>query len=164
VILGFLQSTVYVQLHPERLTVRHVQSGRSVSGPPIAAVSKGPKRELVAVGEAALTPPPGQPVELVNPFKHPRTLLADFTLGEQVLKAFMNKLFEGSNLFRRSPLVVLHPRIDPEGGFTQIELRALHELALGSGASKVILWKGRELSDEELREQKFSSGGEILEA
>jgi rod shape-determining protein MreB and related proteins len=161
--LGFLQSTVYVQLHPERLTMRHVQSGRSISGPPIAAISKGPKRELVAVGDAALTPPPGQPVELMNPFKHPRTLLADFTLGEQVLKAFVNKLFEG-NLFKRSPTVVLHPRIDPEGGFTQIELRALHELALGAGAAKVILWKGRELSDEELRELKFSSGGEVLEA
>jgi rod shape-determining protein MreB and related proteins len=163
VIFGLLQSTVYVQLHPERLTLRHVQSGRSVSGPPIAAVSSGPKPALVAVGEGALTPPPDRPVEVINPFRHPRTLVADFTLGEQVLKAFMRKLFEGS-WFARAPLVVLHPRIDPEGGFTQIELRALHELALGAGASKVILWKGRELNDAELRELDFSSGGEVLNA
>jgi rod shape-determining protein MreB len=160
--LGFLQSTVYVQLHPERLSLRHVQSGRSVSGPPLAAITSGPKPELVAVGDAALTPAPGQQVRVTNPFKHPRTLLADFTLGEQVLKAFMKKLFEG-NLFARSPMVVLHPRIDPEGGFTQIEIRALHELALGSGASKVIVWQGRELQDQELRELNFSSGGTVLE-
>jgi rod shape-determining protein MreB len=160
--LSFLQSTVYVQLHPERLTVRHVQSGRSVSGPPIAAITSGPKPELVAVGDAARTPPPDKQVRVLNPFKHPRTLLADFTLGEQVLKAFMKKLFEG-NLFARAPVVVLHPRIDPQGGFTQIEIRALHELALGSGASKVIIWQGRELQDQELRDLNFSSGGTVLE-
>jgi rod shape-determining protein MreB len=61
-------------------------------------------------------------------------------------------------------VVVLHPRIDPEGGFTQIELRALHELALGSGASKVIIWKGRELQDQELRDLSFPAGGEVLNA
>jgi rod shape-determining protein MreB len=160
-LLPWLRSTVYVQLHPERLTVRHVQSGRSVSGPPIAAISAAAKRAVVAVGEAALTASAAGPVQIVNPFKHPRTILADFTVGELVLKGFLRKLFEG-RLFARSPVLVLHPRIDPEGGFTQIEIRALRELAIGAGAERVLVWKGRELLDQELLELRFPSGGEVL--
>ena len=55
-----------------------------------------------------------------------------------------------------------HPRVNPEGGWTQIEIRALHELAMGAGASRVVVWHGREISDEELREQRFDAGGEVL--
>jgi rod shape-determining protein MreB and related proteins len=61
-----------------------------------------------------------------------------------------------------SPIIVLHPKVDPEGDFTQIELRALLELAIGAGATKVILWHGRDLTDSELLELKFASGGRIL--
>jgi rod shape-determining protein MreB len=78
-----------------------------------------------------------------------------------VLKGFLRKLFSGQ-LFAQSPVLVLHPRVDPEGGFTQIEIRALQELALAAGAAKVIVWKGRELLDQELLELRFPSGGEVL--
>ena len=160
-LLSWLRSTVYVQLHPERLTLRHVQSGRSVSGPPVAAVSTAGKQKVVAVGEAALTASAAGPVRIVYPFKHPRTILADFTAGEVVLKGFLRKLFNGQ-LFAQSPVLVLHPRVDPEGGFTQIEIRALQELAIAAGAAKVIVWKGRELLDPELLELRFPSSGEVL--
>lgn len=55
----------------------------------------------------------------------------------------------------RHPLV-LHPRVNPDGGFTQIELAALRELGVGAGAYKVIVWQGRELADDELLAQNFS--------
>jgi rod shape-determining protein MreB len=45
---------------------------------------------------------------------------------------------------------VLHPRVTPEGGFTQIEIAALRELGAGAGAYRVIVWQGRDLADEEL--------------
>ncbi|MGH8735132.1 MAG: rod shape-determining protein, partial [Burkholderiales bacterium] len=74
----------------------------------------------------------------------------------------LRKLFTGS-LFAPAPLVILHPRIEPAGGFTPIEIRALHELAIGAGASKVIIWTGRELTDEEARNRAFpSSEGKVL--
>ena len=155
----YFRPVVYVTLEPERLAMREVGSARRISGPPLAAISREPKRRIVAVGEAAKAAPDA---DLFNPFKHPRTLLSDFTLAEQLVKAFLKQLF-ADRLFAASPIVVLHPRVDPEGGFTQIEIRALQELGIGAGASKVIVWQGRDLADEELLSLEFGSGGQVLQ-
>jgi rod shape-determining protein MreB len=132
-----------------------------VTEPPFAAISREPKKRLLGVGEAARVAAATQPADLVNPFKHPRSLLSDFTVAEVIIKGFVKKLFDG-RLFVGSPIVVLHPRVNPEGGFTQIEIRALRELAIGAGASKAFVWHGRDLTDDELLSLKFGSGGEVL--
>ncbi len=161
-LLDFLRPIVYARLEPDLLTLREPASGRSISEPPVAAITRESKRRLVAVGEAARVAAVTQAVDLINPFKHPRTLLSDFTLAEQVFKGFVRKLFEG-RLFAAAPVIVLHPRVNPEGGFTQIEVRALKELAIGAGASKAIVWHGRDLADQELKSLKLDAGGEVLE-
>lgn len=160
-LLDYLRPIVYVTLKPDLLSVRDVRSDRVVAAVPVAAISREPKRRLLGVGDEAKTAAAAQSADLVNPFKHPRTLDSDFTTAQIVLKAFMQKLFAG-RLFAGAPIVVLHPRVDPEGGFTQIEIRALHELAMGAGASKVIVWQGRELAKDELTRLDFTSGGEVL--
>lgn len=134
---------------------------RGVTEPPLAAISREAKKRLVAVGEAARVAAATQPVDLVNPFKHPRSLVSDFSVAELILKGFLKKLFEG-RLFAASPVVALHPRVDPEGGFTQIEIRALRELAIGAGASRAFVWHGRELTKDELLSLKFGAGGQVL--
>jgi len=159
--LRFLRPTVYAQLQPDRLSVRDVRTGRSYAARPIGAVLTGPLRRVVRIGDDALTASAGRPLEIVNPFKHPRMLIADFTLGQQVLRGFLKKLYPSSLLPRR-PVLVLHPRVDPEGGFTEIEIRALHELALGAGAARVLVWHGRELVQRELLSLQLTSGGKLL--
>jgi rod shape-determining protein MreB and related proteins len=159
--LGSLRPTVYAQLHPDRLSVRDVRTGRSYAARPVGAVLTGPVRRVVRVGDDALTASAGRPLEIVNPFKHPRMLIAEFTLGQQVLKGFLKKLY-ASSLLPRQPVLVLHPRIDPEGGFTEIEIRALRELALGAGASRVLVWHGRDLLQRELLSLQLTSGGKLL--
>jgi len=159
--LRYLQPIVYVTLQPDMLAVRDVSSGRTVAEPPLAAFSHEPKRRLLGVGEAARLAAATQPADLVNPFKHPRSLLSDFTVAEVIVKGFVKKLFQG-RLLVGSPIIVLHPLVDPEGGFTQIEIRAFRELAIGAGASKVLVWQGRELTTDELLGLKFGSGGEVL--
>lgn len=62
-----------------------------------------------------------------------------------------------------SPHIVIHPLGDPEGGFTQVELRALRELANAAGASKVNVWTGRPLTDEELLTRKPPAQGGVWE-
>jgi rod shape-determining protein MreB len=101
---------------------------------------------------------------VLNPFKHPRTLVSDFTVAEVVLKQFVKKASQASRggIFRFAPIIVFHPLVNPEGGFTQIETRAMHELMIASGARKSIIWMGRELSKQELISQKFGTGGEVL--
>jgi len=160
-LLRYFRPIVYVTLQPNMLSVRDVESGRTVAEPPLAAISREPKKRLLGVGEAARVAAATQPADLVNPFTHPRSLLSDFTVAEVVIKGFMKKLFDG-RLFTGAPIVVLHPRVNPEGGFTQIEIRALRELAIGAGASKGIVWHGRDLTKDELLSLKFGSGGEVL--
>jgi rod shape-determining protein MreB and related proteins len=160
--LGLLRSTVYVKLHPDQLAARHVESGRTLLEPPLVAIAKDGRQKVLGVGSAATAASAVQPAQVVNPFKHPRTLISDFTVAEALLKGVLRKLFAGS-LFTPAPLVILHPRIEPEGGFTQIEIRALREMAMGAGASRVIIWTGRDLTDEEARHQAFpASAGKVL--
>jgi rod shape-determining protein MreB and related proteins len=159
---GLLRSTVYLKLHPDQLALRHVESGRTLLEPPLVAIAKDGKQKVLGVGSAATAAAASQPALVMNPFKHPRTLISDFAVAEALLKSLVRKLFAGSSIFRVAPLVIVHPRIEPEGGFTQIEIRALHELAIGAGASKVIIWTGRELTDEEARNRAFPSEGKVL--
>lgn len=160
--LRYLRPTVYAQLGPERLEVRDVRTGRSYAARPVGAVLDGPVPRVVRIGEEALTASAGRPLRTVNPFKHPRMLISDLTLGKQVLRGFLKKLYP-SALLPRQPVLVLHPRIDPEGGFTEIEIRALHELGEGAGASRVLVWQGRELMQRELLSLQLTSGGKLLE-
>ena len=160
--LKYFRPTVYAQLDADRLAVRDVRTGRSYAARPVGAVLNGPTRKVMRVGDDALTASAERPLEIVNPFKHPRMLIADFTLGQQVLRGFLKKLY-ASSLLPRLPVLVLHPRVDPEGGFTQIEVRALHELGQGAGASRVLVWHGRELLQRELLSLQLTSGGKLLE-
>ena len=155
------QPIVYVKLQPSELTVKDVKSGKFISGPPVAAISREAKKRLLGVGKAAQLATTSQPADLINPFLHPRSLIWDFGVAQAVMKGFFKQLFEG-RFFVPSPIVVLHPKVDPEGGFTQIEIRALHELAIGVGASKVYVWQGRELLDGEVGRLSFDSGGKVL--
>jgi rod shape-determining protein MreB len=159
--LQYFKPILYVRLDPAQLRIRDVGSGRELAGPPVAAISREPKRRLVAVGKAADAARTSQPVDVVNPFAHPRSLLSDFTVAEQVLKGFVKSIFS-NRIFAPSPVIVIHPKVNPEGGFTQIEIRALHELAIGAGARQAIVWEGRDLRDDELRKLTFSEGGRVL--
>lgn len=158
---SFFKNVVYVQLSPELLTVYSPKTGKSISERPEVAISEGPKKRIVAVGSEARTVPVDQKVNVLNPFAHPRTLVSDFTAAEQVLKAFLKRLNDQS-LFAVAPEVVMHPLGDPAGGFTQVEIRALHEMALGAGASQVKVWQGRALTDQELMSRQFPSDGRVL--
>jgi rod shape-determining protein MreB len=163
-ILNFLNAVVYVKLSPEKITVREAHSGYEISEPPQVAIARKLKEEVVAFGNEAATIASVRNIDLVNPFQHPRALLSDFTVAEVIMKHFVTKAAKANRggIFRSAPIVVLHPLIDPEGGFTQIEIRAMHELAIGAGARKVIVWQGRELGKEELLRLKFESGGKVL--
>jgi len=163
-IFQLFNPVVYVKLSPDMLTVREVNSGYELSEPPLIAIARIPKERVLAVGQEAAAIAASQGAELINPFKHPRALLSDFTVAGQVVKRFVQKASKAAmgGIFRPAPIIVLHPLVNPEGGFTQIEIRAMHELALGAGARKAIIWHGRELSNEELSSLKFGSGGEVL--
>jgi rod shape-determining protein MreB len=159
-LLSLFAPLLYVQISPDRLRVRDVKAGLEIAEPPQMAIAHKPKEKILAVGSSAATAK-GESVEVVNPFGHPRSLVSDFTVGEQLLKAFIHRLRPHSAL-RMAPRVVMHPLGSPEGGYTQIEIRAFHEMALGAGASEVVVREGRPLTDQELLDGDFSAGGRVL--
>lgn len=154
--------TVYVRLRPDSIYLKDVRSGTTLLEQPLAAISQGSPAKLLAVGDAAAQANDAGDVKLFNPFKHPRSLISDFTVANQIIKRLVRKLV-GRRLFLPGPFIVLHPDVTMDGGITQIEVRALRELALGAGASRAIVWEGRELTDGELLNRSFTGGGRVLE-
>lgn len=147
--LNFLSPLLYVQLSPERLSVRNVKTGVTIAETPEIAILQSPRRVILAIGDNARESARASGAFLVNPFAHPRSIVSDFTVAEQVLKHFVKRTL-GNGVFSMAPRIVMHPMGDPEGGFTQVEMRALRELGRAAGASKVGLWTGKSARDEEL--------------
>jgi len=145
----FFDARVYVQISPQRLTVRNLRNGVVVSDVPLVAVGGAPKLKVLAVGAEANTVHGAPNLAVSNPFAHPRTLISDFTMAEQVIKAFVRRAV-GKPWLLPAPVMVIHPQGNPDGGFTQVEKRALTELGLAIGARSVILWFGHDLSDDEI--------------
>jgi len=81
-------------------------------------------------------------------FSHPRMLVGNFTAAQECLKEAISEA-RGSG-FALATAVVIHPLERIDGGLTQVEERLFHELAVGAGASKVVVWVGALLSDGEV--------------
>lgn len=159
--LGFFKQHIYVQLSRDRMTVRDAKTNEIVSEAPELAISGGEKPHVLAVGSLARRHALEPGVRIVNPFSHPRSLLSDFTSAEKILQEFMRRVL-GTNLVKPSPVVVMHPLGEYEGGLTQIEIRALRELALGAGASSVVVWQGSPLTNEQVSTGNFPQSGNVL--
>lgn len=162
-LLDFFSHPLYLRLSPDRLTIRNVRTGAFISEVPEIAILRGPKKaQILGVGAEASLHRATPSVEVLNPFAHPRTMVGDFTAGEQLVKAFIRKL-TGSSWLAAAPRVLFHPLGDPAGGFTQVEIRAFREMALGAGASDVLMWQGPELTDEQVRSNRLPSTGRLLD-
>lgn len=153
---------LYIRLSPFKLSVRNVKTGLAISEVPEIALSRGLNPRILDIGEKAALHKSSKTAIVVNPFAHPRSMVSDFTVGEQVFKAFIRKLNKRSR-FRLANRVVLHLAGEPAGGFTQVEIRAFHEMALGTGASSVIIWQGPELTNEQILTRRYPTTGQILE-
>ncbi len=155
--------TLYARLSPDRLTVRNPKSGDTFDEPAVLAITQGQRKRVAAVGAAALAWSGTEPVDLLHPFAHQRSLVSDFTVGEQLLKFALQQLMRKGWL-ALSPRLVLHPPGDVLGGLTGIELRALREMALGAGAREVTIWQGPALSDAQLLSGQLPPTGQVLVA
>jgi len=86
------------------------------------------------------------------PFTTARLLIGQFQAAEKVLKRAVTEMSK-SRIFAVSPQVLIQPLEMLEGGLSEVEERVLKEVAIGAGASKVVVWVGHELSDAEVREK-----------
>lgn len=162
--LKSLLPVFYVQLSPSEISVLNVNAHARVCDVPEIALTPGCGALVQAVGRHARQAAAQPGVALANPFAHPRSLVSDFVLAELVIKHFVARVATTGlkRLVAPSPRMVIHPLGDPEGGYTQVEIRALRELGLAAGAAFATVWQGRQLTDEELLSGRFPSEGQVL--
>lgn len=91
-------------------------------------------------------------IEAQTPFTTARLLIGQFVSAEATLKDVLKQFTKG-RLLPVVPRVVIHPMEMVEGGLSEIEERIFREVAIGAGASKVVVWVGRELNDAEVKEK-----------
>lgn len=145
-----LNPLLYVTVSPERLAIRNVRTGETSVELPDVALSRSTPRKIVCIGEDARRVATLRPADVVNPFLHPRTLISDLNIAGVFLRHQVKKLL-GKRFVISSISMIMHPLGSPEGDFTQIELRALRDLALSAGASKVYLKRGGLLTEDEIK-------------
>ena len=90
--------------------------------------------------------------EAQPPFTTARLLIGQFSAAENLLRRALKETVKGG-LFAVSPQVLIQPLEMIEGGLSEVEERVLREVAMGAGASKVVVWVGHELSDAEVKEK-----------
>jgi hypothetical protein len=83
-------------------------------------------------------------------FSTERLLIGQFTAAENLLRQAFREMFS-AKLIKPSPQVLIQPLEMIDGGLSQVEERVLTEVAIGAGASKVVVWVGPELKDDEVK-------------
>lgn len=133
---GFFSNDVSIDLGTANTLIYVHNRGIVLDEPSVVAIQQDGRggKSIKAVGLEAkmmLGRTPGN-ITAIRPLKD--GVIADFTVTEKMLQAFIRKVHE-SRLFRPSPRVL----ICVPYGSTQVERRAIKESALGAGARKVYL-------------------------
>ena len=139
-ILANFIDDLLVEITQEELRVLSFSGDAKFVDEPVIAVERtGDKLSVKAIGKTSRDHI-GPGVELINPFKHQRSMISSFTCAEKILRYAFKSASPG--LFQASPRVIMHQLEKNEGGLTEIEERVLKELASGAGAREVIVYQG----------------------
>ena len=156
-LFNLFSSTLYVQIWSDRIKVTDIKTGKIFDEAPLVAIDRADEKKptIIAIGNSAKSLHQ-QTTSVVNPFKHPRSLLSDFTVAEKLLQHVFLELV-GAYTLKPRPKVIIQPMEMLDGGLTMIECRAFRELAYGAGAIEVHPYVGRELSIKEILSKKYLS-------
>ena len=134
----FSSGPYLVQFSRHCLKLTNLSTNQVWENDPLVAIVDSTKGKpiIAAIGAAAK----GKTNLVVNPFDHPRVFISDFTLAEALLKYALRELMP-KHFLTVSPKLILHVLDVLEGGITQLEKRALREMALGAGARAVYFWE-----------------------
>jgi hypothetical protein len=91
-------------------------------------------------------------------FTSEKLLIGDFAAAERCLSRLIRELFADS-VISVAPRVLIHQTEMVEGVLSPVEERLLMELAMGSGASRVVSWVGQDLADDEVMKKIRSADG-----
>lgn len=124
------------------MSVRDVASGETFET--AARIGLDAENRVVAVGDM-----PGAVARVIQPFDHPRVIMADFMVASKLLQYGMLQLSQ-MKWITPAPILVIQPDRELEGGLSELETRALLELGESAGARKALVHYGKVLSDQEV--------------
>ena len=143
-LLGKLGEDLLVEITQDELRIFSFSGeARFIDEPLIAVESVDGKTKIKAIGKASRNCI-GPGVEVINPFKHSRSMVSSYTHAEKMLRQAFKSIF--TNVFQAAPRVVMHQLEKNEGGLTDIEQRVLTELALRAGAREVVVYQGSRIN------------------
>lgn len=91
-------------------------------------------------------------VDASEPFTTHRLIIGEYGPALDALQRAMKEVRYGI-AFLSAPSTVIHPLVMVDGGLSGVEYRILLEVAEGAGAKRAVVWVGRELTDDEVREK-----------
>lgn len=149
-ISGLFSPDLLVELSEKKIVIRRMGKVGDDSvlayEPYLAIETIGKKKVVKCVGaEAKLQS--GTYIEVINPFSHPRSFVADFYVAEKLLQHGLHQI-QKSKFFQPAPRIIMHQLEKTEGGLTNIEERVLRELAFSCGARDAVIYVGAKLDSE----------------
>ena len=156
----FDSEILYIRVKPDWLSIKSLPNNILYEDIPQIAIQKiGNRFKVIAIGRNAdlVSAKDDENILVLNGFRHPRTIIADFEAAEKTLQEFLKKVLS-KNLFKRPPVVTIHPLEKLEGGLTQVESRALQELGHRAGFKRIQIWTGKELTNDEVMKLSFARG------
>jgi len=129
---GFLSTDISIDLGTANTLICILGKGIVLNEPSVVAIRGG---HVVAVGSEAKLMLGRTPdnINAIRPMKD--GVIADFSITENMLKHFINKVHESKFFLRPSPRVL----VSVPCGSTQVERRAIKESAISAGAREVFL-------------------------
>ncbi|WP_031410992.1 rod shape-determining protein [Vibrio parahaemolyticus] len=133
-----------MELSERKIVIQTIGNGPKLEYEPYLAVETSGKKSLIkSVGSEAKLQS-GTGIQVINPFSHPRSFIADFYVAEKLIQHGVREVLK-SKFFKLSPRIIMHQLEKVEGGLTNVEERVLRELALSGGAREVITYVGKQL-------------------
>jgi hypothetical protein len=157
--INALVPIAYVRLRFGWISVRLVRQGELVGdfeGKAQVALKRSTAAtvpEVVAVGDEVDRAIERYPEELVvrTAFDHPRLIFGDLANTILVMKHFVLRAAQQSDISLRGCRVVIHPQRELEGGLSELEAQGLIELATRAGGRDVGIYNGAvELTPQDL--------------
>ena len=141
-IRDYFSFDLIVQLREDLISVRMFRGDKKFEEAPYIAIeTNGGNTTIREIGSKARDVV-GPNIKVTNPFSHPRSLIANFSNAEKIIRHAIRSLYGSRLNLKPAPRIVMHPLEKHEGGLTEIEERALVELALGAGAREVLVYTG----------------------
>jgi actin-like ATPase involved in cell morphogenesis len=133
----FQKAHVEISISRTRITVHQKPSGKYFDQPPLVAISCDNRNPLVAaIGAEAAAYIHNPDYFVFNPFDHPRVAVSDHSLAVIVLRHAISSVHSKSYFSPTARLSYLSPL---KGGLTEIEVKALVDIAVSAGCRSVDL-------------------------